>query len=365
MYAQRVDSLHIYSKELGKERKVRIYTPWEYDHKPNSKFEVIYVFDAQAKHFFDIVHATLPFLNKSQFPMIVVGVVSENRNVDFLPKSIHPETFKRYNGNIGKADQFINFLGKELIPYMDENYRTLPKRIAIGHSNGGTFITYSLLKNPELFDAYIAISPNYPYDKEQIYNMMKEFDSNKFKSAKFIYMCNANEGDVWTAVNKKVISSLKSKSFKDKIVLVNQDFSKTTNHVSVFPVGVLNGLQNYLEYQFFNVENLIAYYNELNTKKQFILTPEILLDLSASFLRNRKIDDAISILLWAVQLFPDELNLYNNIGEMYQKQQNNSKAIKYYNLYLKKLDLHKEKFSNETLENLKNMINTRIKSLEY
>jgi predicted alpha/beta superfamily hydrolase len=336
----------------------------EYDNKPDSKYEVIYVFDAQAREYFDNVHSSLSFLNNSQFPMIVVGIVSEKRNKDFLPKNECPETFKDYNGNLGDADKFIGFLCDELIPYIDKHYRTLPKRISIGHSNGATFITYCLLKNPGIFDAYIAISPNYVYDKEQLVKMTEKFDPNQLKSIKFIYMCNSNEGDEWTSAKNKVISLLKSKSFKDKIIIVNQDFSKTCNHMTVYPTGVINGLKNYLDYQFFNVNNLIAYYSELYNKKLIDLNPEMLKHISHSFLINENIEDATKILLWAVQLFPDELYLYNKIGEMYQNQNNNSEAIKYHKLFKEKLEQHKDLFSKEQLEDLKKVIDTQIKNLE-
>lgn len=364
IYSQQIDSFKIYSRIFDKERRVLIYTPLKYNKKPDLKYEVIYIFDAQAREYFDNVHSSLSFLNNSQFPMIVVGIVSEKRNKDFLPKNEYPETFKDYNGNLGDADKFISYLDNELIPYIDKHYRTLPKRIAIGHSNGATFITYCLLKNPGIFDAYIAISPNYGYDEEQLVKMIGRFDPNQLKSTKFMYMCNSNEGDEWTSAKKKVISSLKSRSFKDKIIIVNQDFSATTNHISVYPIGVINGLKNYLDYQFFNVNNLIAYYSELYNKKLIDLNPEMLKDISHSFLLSEKIDDAAKILLWAVQLFPDEFYLYNHIGEMYQYQNSSTKAIKYYKLYKEKLEEHKNLFSKEQLENLKEIIDTRIKNLE-
>ncbi|UCH15345.1 MAG: alpha/beta hydrolase [Bacteroidales bacterium] len=364
VYSQQIDSLKIYSKTFDKERKILIYTPREYDIKPDSKYEVIYVFDAQAREFFDNVHSSLSFLNNSQFPMIVVGIVSEKRNRDFLPKNEYLETFKDYNGNLGDVDKFVSFLSNELIPYIDKHYRTLPKRISIGHSNGATFITYCLLKNPGIFDAYIAISPNYVYDKEQLVKMIEKFDPNQLKSTKFIYLCNANEGDKWISASKKVISSLKSRLFKDKIIIVSQDFSKTCNHTTVYPTGVINGLENYLDYQFFNVNNLIAYYSELYNKKLINLSPEILKNISHSFLIKGRIEDATKILLWAVQLFPDELYLYNKIGEMYQNQNNNSEAIKYYKLFKEKAEQHKDLFSQEQLENLKKIVDTQIKNLE-
>ena len=300
LYAQRIDSFKIYSKIFDKERNILIYTPWQYDHNPDSKFEVIYVFDAQSREYFDNVHSTLAFLGGSQFPMIVVGVISEERNKDFFPVNEYPETTKFFGRNLGDADKFLNFLGDELIPYIDVHFRTLPKRISVGHSNGGAFITYCLLKDPEIFDAYIVISPNYTFDKELILRLFEKFDPCQLKSEKFIYMCNSDEGNEWISARKKVIALLKSKPFKDKISFINQDFSATQNHSTVYPSGVYNGIMNYFDYQYFNPANLIAYYSELYNNKQIVLNPGVIKQISDVYLKNKKKEEAIKILLWGM-----------------------------------------------------------------
>ena len=57
----------------------------------------------------------------------------------------------------------INFMYGKLIPNMDMDYRTSGFNVLMGHSFGGTFAVYSLLTKPEVFDAYIAISPYLHY----------------------------------------------------------------------------------------------------------------------------------------------------------------------------------------------------------
>jgi predicted alpha/beta superfamily hydrolase len=48
---------------------------------------------------------------------------------------------------------------KELIPYVDMAFRTQPQKVLAGHSLAGTFTLYSFLTKPELFNAYISLSP--------------------------------------------------------------------------------------------------------------------------------------------------------------------------------------------------------------
>lgn len=367
IFAQQIDSLNIHSKVFGAERKILIYTPWEYNNVPNSRFEVIYVFDAQAREYFDNVHSTLAFLNNSQFPMIVVGIVSEERNRDFLPKNEFPETYKHFGGYLGNADKFLNFISNELVPFIDTNYRTLPKRIAIAHSNGATFLMYCLTQKPELFDAYLAISPNWAYDKEQPVRRLAQFDLNRLRTTKFIYMCNANEGNQWkdwVPAREKAIALLKTDSSSSKIIFENQDFSATENHTTVFPIAVFYGLKKYLNYQFFDASNLIAYYTTLMDKKLIDFTPDQLNQIAYDFSFNGKTKEAIKILLWANTLFPENLNLYDSLGEMYENSDSSSKAMSYYTQFREKLEQQKKVLTTDEYNKLKKGNQERIQHLE-
>ncbi len=365
--AQRIDSLRIHSEVMGQDRKMLIYTPWEYNHKPGSKMEVIYVFDSQARQYFDCVHSTLAFLNNSEFPMIVVGIVSEERNKDFLPKNEFPETYKHYEGYLGNADKFLKFLSTELIPYIDSTYRTLPKRVAVGHSNGATFLMYCLTQEPDLFDAFIAISPNWAYDRDQPVRRLENFDVSRIQSPKYIYMCNSNEGNIWKdwlPARKKAIDQLNRLKNKHKIYFDNQDFSSSENHSTVFPIGVFYGLKKYLDFQYFNADNLISYYSELNEKKILSFTPDQLNQIAYDFYFSGRISGAIKVLLWANSLFPENLNLYDSLGEMYEHKNDKVQAMKYYEIYVKKLEERRSSLSDEAYKILKTGITSRIKNLE-
>ena len=365
--AQKIDSLKIHSGIIGKDRKVLIYLPWEYDHIPGSKFPVIYVLDAQARQYFDLVHSTLAFLNNSQFPMIVIGIVSDNRNKDFLPVNDFPETYEHYKGNLGKADKFLGFISNELVPFIDSTYRTLPGRIAIGHSNGGTFLMYSFTQKPDLFDSYILISPNLAYDNDQPVRRLKKFNSSDLKQVKFVYMCHSNEGKLWKdwpAAREKAIKILKKLDSDDKIHFVNQDFSATDNHSTVVPQGVYYGLKDLLAYRFFNADHLLEYYSDLFEKKILTFTPDQLNQMAYDFHFNGDNEGAIKILLWANKLFPENLNLYDSLGEMYEHESNRDKAAYYYELYSSKLEERKNTLTEQEYNALKAGITKRLESLE-
>ena len=361
-FCQKIDTLSIKSQVLSEQRKLIIYTPWEYDHSENRKFEVIYVFDAQNREIFDMVHLTTLFQNKQICPMIVVGVISTDRNKDFLPINKFKENSEELIGQQGSADKFLSFISSELVPFVDAKYKTLPKSVAIGHSNGGTFITHCFLEKPDLFDAYIAIDPSFV--KMQFDKRFQHFNPNQIKSDKFYYMCISDyKGDEWVKGRNSVISYLKSEQYQKVIKFESQDFSATDTHWSVVQNGILNGIKEYFNFQFFNSDNLLKYYTNLNREKPTDLNPQNTNQLAYNFFYDGKPNDALKILLWANKIFPDDLNLFDSIGEMYQNLNNKPEAMKYYQMFEKRLDDQKAKLKGEDYDNMKKGVGERIKSL--
>lgn len=60
----------------------------------------------------------------------------------------------------GHADAFADSLVNEIIPFVEEQYRTLPDdRTLWGQSLGGVFALHLLFQRPGIFQRYIATSP--------------------------------------------------------------------------------------------------------------------------------------------------------------------------------------------------------------
>ena len=97
-----VKELTMKSEFFNHERQVLIYTPVGYQQFDQTYYDVIYVFDAQDRTMFDLVHCLLniackpdPDGGRSQ-SFIIVGICSPNlwdinyfRNHDYLPMPIH------------------------------------------------------------------------------------------------------------------------------------------------------------------------------------------------------------------------------------------------------------------------------------
>jgi len=267
----RVENVKIQSKSLNQEREILIYMPKDYDWRVNEYFNVIYVFDAQDREFFDYTSSIVSFLSEASKSFIIVGITSPynekldySRRNDFLP-NIESEEYKKQAGNYyGNADNFLNYVETEVVAYINSNYRTIKQNIAVGHSLGASFILYSLLKKPNLFQNYIAISPNLAYDDNKLSKELSKFDYTKIKNSTFIYLSNADEGveywQEWKSAREKVYSFFRD-SLKNENLTVEIDSFPNNNHWNTFPPSLNSSLKFYFE----NIQKKQE--NELSKKK--------------------------------------------------------------------------------------------------
>jgi predicted alpha/beta superfamily hydrolase len=93
-----------------------------------------------------------------------IGLAS--RTHDLTPQQ--SEISEKYNSQwlkldvkTGGGNEFYNFITQELVPLIDQEYRTDPaKRILAGHSHGGLFTLFAMFQDPGFFSRYIASSPS-------------------------------------------------------------------------------------------------------------------------------------------------------------------------------------------------------------
>lgn len=255
-----IEKITIHSKELNQNREFFVYTPSYYEESKWKYYDVIYVFDAQNRQFFDLTHSLLPFVSSEiENPYIVVGLIATydeelnyGRNDDLLPKPVNV-TNSQFFGH-GNSDAFLKYIKKELVPYVEQHYRTLSKRIAVGHSLSASFVISALLKESNIFDSYISISPNFTYDKDRLADEFTNHDFTHLESQKFMYISNADEGidywKSWSPAREKVYTFLNDT--KPDSIIFKIDDLPDYNHWTTFVPGLINGLKSYHGY----LENL-------------------------------------------------------------------------------------------------------------
>lgn len=314
-----IDGIRVTIKStiLNEDRVISVCLPSNYD-MSSRKYPVLYLLDGNA-NFQHAVGAVNFLSSRGIIPqLLVVAIHNVDRNRDFLPEHgyIIPEP--------GQAGKFLNFISDELSRYINENYRASNFSILAGHSFGGTFAVYSLLNKPELFDAYIAISPVLHYADNYLVNRSEEMLRSDYDSQKYFYMTVGNEPDYFPAL-KEFSSLIKKKS--GNIIDFNYTKIETESHATIPYPGVYNGLKFiFSDWQLPEAkfrQGILAideYYKNISAKYDLgIKTPENVLNmLGYVYLQNHDIESAIMVFTENAKRYPESPNVYDSLGEAYE-----------------------------------------------
>jgi predicted alpha/beta superfamily hydrolase len=191
----------IHSAVLNEDRKIYIHCPKFDSSDINKRFPVLYLMDGE--NHFELLSQYVDYLSRpdvSAIPkIIVVGIPNTKRVRDLTPtQSVldyegKPDTAGWYKSS-GGNEIFLEFLKKELIPLIDSNYKTQQYKLFAGHSFGGISSINCMLTHPDMFDAYIAISPSFWWDNEYLLKLTEKKIERGSTLNKKLFYCNGNEG---------------------------------------------------------------------------------------------------------------------------------------------------------------------------
>jgi len=322
------------SKILNEERTFQVYFPDTYDGQ-STNYPVIYLLDG-GFHFKHCVGSAHFLASISYMPeAIVVAIPNTDRNRDFTPTQ-----FERLP-NSGGGENFHKFLNEELIPYVDENFMTNSYKILIGHSLGGLFAIYSLLEYPEVFNTYIAISPFLMYHNNFIVEYAKEKLKKKYNPTKNLYMTLGEEPQFYDAVNELVglIEEINPKNFNFHYEHMTKEKHNSIPHLSIYHgfENVFSGWEITPEVFSKGLKSVDKHYNGLS--KQFdieISTPEAIINiLGYTHLNKGETKEAIEVFQENVNRYPLSANVYDSLGEAYEKNGDIDLAVENYENALK------------------------------
>jgi len=188
--------IEIHSKILNEDRAIWVRTPPGYQQSKNV-YPVVYVTDAPEP--VNEIGSTIDFLaeNRRLPQLIVVGIGNTDRRRDLTPSQAD---VKNADGSVSKyptsggGDRFLDFIQTELMPEIEKRYRTAPYRIFAGHSLGGLLAIHALTSRPDLFDAYIAVSPSLHWDSGRTLHQAEKFFATHTELKKALFFSLANEG---------------------------------------------------------------------------------------------------------------------------------------------------------------------------
>ncbi|QEM09504.1 alpha/beta hydrolase [Mucilaginibacter rubeus] len=199
--------------QLGRERRVWIYLPAGYD-TGSKKYPVIYMHDGQ--NLFDEYTSSYgewgidEIMDKmpEQEESIIVGI---DHGGDYRLTEYNP-----YDSKYGKGrgDDYVQFLVKNLKPYIDAHYRTesdATHTTIAGSSMGGLISMYALLKYPEVFGNAGVFSPAF-WNAPQLFDLAKQVKISA--KSRFYFVCGDAESDTMVPDMQKMADVVKSRGIK-------------------------------------------------------------------------------------------------------------------------------------------------------
>ena len=336
MFSQKTTEL-FNSNRLGENREITIGLPSSYDKNPTKKYPLLILLDGE--YLFDPFQGALSYgAYWDDLPeTIIVGINQKSKRMDDCS----------YDSTDGlpakKGAAFFEFIGGELLPYIEKKYRTAPFRIIAGHDTTAGFLNFFLYKENSLFDAYISLSPELAPDMEN--RIPDQF--SKLKKPVFYYQSSA-DSDIKQLLNpiKKLDKNIKL--IDNPLIDYKYDEFKGTSHYSLVLFSIPSAL-----YQIFDTykpissseftEKIVVLqsgYADYLKKKYDVLSHKLGLKIpvrlndfkaiEAAILKNNAYQELDKLAEIADKNYPKSMLASYELGLMYEKQGDAKKAAKQY-----------------------------------
>lgn len=370
----------IHSAILNEDREILVYVPGSGSGNSNDKtrYPVIYLLDGYS--FFHPVTGMVQYLSAiGKMPeMIVVAIVNTDRVRDLTPThstvwsdgEVDTAHFKYAGG----GEKFISFIQKELIPYIDAHYQTEPYRIFAGHSLGGLAVINTLINNPGLFNAYIAIDPSIWWDNKLMIKRAAIAFKQKNYAGKKLFFASANtmnkgmdttrvlndtaNGNVHVRDNlqfRELLRQNNNNNLHWKWKYYNDD-----NHPSIPLIAAYDALRSFFEnYELpkdladtsINAAYIQNHYRNLSVMLGYkVLPPQSTVNfLGYNTMSARLYDKAYAFFKMNIDNYPASANAFDSMGDFYVEKNDIQNAIQ---SYQKALSLKQNPETKKKLERL-------------
>ncbi len=138
------------------DRDVFVFLPPSYGKEQKRHYPVVY-----ALHGYSI--GAEQWTHEIHVPQTVEGAFAQGAQEMIV---VLPDSKTLYNGSMYSSSvttgDFERFIARDLVSYIDEHYRTIPKRLSrglVGHSMGGYGATRIGMKHSDVFGSLYIMSP--------------------------------------------------------------------------------------------------------------------------------------------------------------------------------------------------------------
>jgi predicted alpha/beta superfamily hydrolase len=375
----------VYSESLKEYRKIYIQLPSGYHHGKKQKYPVAYILDGEI--FLPTLIDVHYYYSGGFMPeMVLVGISNEKSRIrDLTTSTIETLYGMPFNQENGKAGDFSKFIEKELIPFVENKYPVSDFRTLIGHSYGGLYTIYTLLKHPHVFNNYLAIDPSLEWDNQLILDEAQDILANQKFVNKSLFMSlsgQLNMQDSKVTIDNVMQDTTEFTMFARSIIEFSDAVHQNANnglffewkfypgdlHGTIPFPSIMDGLISLFEwYQWENTDK----FNSPDTPKDTLLNiiryrekklidhfgyyeppyPEEILNMSGYMnMDMEQFEKAKMYFELAIEYYPESANSFDSLADYYERQGDITRAIHYVN---KAFDISGSDYHKQRVEALK------------
>jgi uncharacterized protein len=229
------------SEILQQVRQLNIYLPEGYCADSAKTYPVIYLLDGSADEDFIHVAGLVQFANYPWVdllpPSIVVGIENIDRKNDFTFPTTIDKDLEDFP-TTGDSQAFINFLEKEVQPFIGTNYKVNNTRMLIGQSLGGLLACEILYKKPYLFNQYFIISPSLWWDNESLFDLSFNELEKRDQQEMYVFVAVGKEGHIMRKDARRFYHKLHRTNVRTDFQLMRSE-----NHASILHNAIYIGFE--------------------------------------------------------------------------------------------------------------------------
>lgn len=337
------------SKYLKGDRTIQVSLPPYYDIRTKN-YPVIYTFDGD--FMFEPLTAIVNHrASRDLMPESIIVAIStaEDRLAIALPLRRDPKDSVSSDEGTKAA---LDFLNKELVPYIEANYRTAPYKTLVGLSPTIGPVYRTFWDHPENFQDYIALAADLRYyilSGQQIADKMIETVADDTRPAKRIYIGRGGLdadavpaiGDVYSYLIEK-LEPLKGSKTKALVEVLEGE-----GHYGMVVPGLYNAFNFLYPFHEWGADyrkirtsddpygDLKAFYDGVSEKYGYPVGPVIdgyglSLSLSGTvryLARRERYEDCIKLYDYALSFYPERPEIHAWLADIYAKSMNNEAAV--------------------------------------
>ena len=365
----------IHSQKLNEDREITISLPFSYAQNKTKKYPLLIILDGD--YLLDPFEGALKYgAYWDDMPeVIIVGITQNQKNERESDCTIDQETGLPQE----KGEAFFEFIGQELLPYLQKNYRTAPFKIIAGHDVTAGFLNFFLYKDNPLFNGYISLSPD-------LTTGMEENIPARLALAKqpLFYYHSTADGDLKSTQKQIIRMDSIAKEIKNPNVNYRFDNFIGDSHYSL----VIQSIPKVL-YQFFSVYQPISI-PEYNDKiavlpsgyvdyliKKYEVVEKVLglkapirindfQAIEAAILQNKAYDELKDLSALANKNYPKSMLADYELALMFEKKEDFKSALKSYQVAYQKQEIGvlTKKMMLEKMEYFKKFVATKKNKVE-